>query len=219
MSWVNSTRKNVLAWKRRALVRIPRLQLWLIHRSDERELRVLKEKFYPLMEVARKVKDEKEEASRYSEYAYERDMVLHPTYGLVATMLEKKARKLGIRVPDKRTGNEEKDEENWEQSHYTGDWMLTPEAERKLRNEIRGEERAQADESRKWLTLFFVLLGTLFAFMSYRTKQKQPDLCPINYYRNDSGACVFARPVRDLLPQPALPVPKPTNVPPIKKKP
>jgi hypothetical protein len=170
------------------------------------------------MESARKAKDGKKEGSFYSEFAYERDMILHPTYGLAATMLEKKARKLGIRAPEKQTENED-DDENWEQSNITGDWMLTPEAERNLRNEIRDEERARADESRKWLTLFFVVVGTIFAFMSYRTKQKQPDPCPINYYRNDSGACVFGLPVRNTSPQPALSVPQPTNVPPIKKKP
>ncbi len=121
-------------------------------------------------------------------------------------MLQRKARKFGIRVPTK-SGDE--GEENWQQSQYTGDWMLTPEAERKLRNEISEEERARADEWRKWTTLFFVLVGTIFAFMSYRTKQRQPDPCPVNYYRNDSGACVFALPAAPNAPQPTLPSSKP----------
>jgi hypothetical protein len=186
--------KTLLALKYRILTRLPsRMRLWLIRRGDERQLRVLKDKYHPLIEAAKTANNTKEEGSIVSQYLSERDLILHPTYGMESEFLERKARKLGIRVPDKQPGEGE-DDGNWEQSNSTGDWMLTPEAERKLRNEIRQEERANADEWRKWATLIFAVVGTVFAFMSLRTKQKQPDLCPVNYYRNDVGACVFARP-------------------------
>ena len=196
--------KTLGVWKHRILVRLPsRMRLWLIRRGDERQLRVLKEKFHPLIEAAKAAKNAKEESSIVSEYLYERDLILHSTYGMEAEFLERKARKLGIRVPDKPTDVDAFDDENWEQSNYTGDWMLTPEAERKLRNEIRQEERAKADETRKWFTLIVVVIGTIFAFMSFRAKQKQPDPCPINYYRSDSGACVFALPAVPAAPKAA----------------
>jgi hypothetical protein len=170
------------------------MRLWLIRRSDERELRVLKEEYHPLIDAAKAAKNANEEGSVVSEYLARRDFILHPTYGMEAEFLERKARRLGIRVPDKPTDADTYEDDNWEQSNCTGDWMLTPEGERKLRNEIRQAKRSNADEGRKWVTLIFAVVGAIFAFMSLRTKQKQPDPCPVNYYRNDSGACVFARP-------------------------
>jgi hypothetical protein len=224
MSGASTTNKQKAptTWKNRIHNRLPsRVRLWLIRRSDERQLRALEEKFHPLIDAARNAKDAREESSVVSEYLCERDLILHPTYGMEAAFLGRKARKLGIRVPDKPTGTNVFEDENWEQSNYTNDWMLTPEAERKLRNEIREEERAGADEVRKWLTLFFVVVGSIFAFMSYRAKQKQPDPCQVNYYRNDSGACVFANPaVRtapNAAPQPS-PTPKPKKQPPTVKE-
>jgi hypothetical protein len=188
--------------KYRILARLPsRLRLWRIRRSDERQLQALKDKFHPLIEAAKAAKDANKEGSLVSEYLNGRDLILHPTYGMQAELLERRARKLGIRVPDKQTGPG-KDDANWEQSNSTGDWMLAPEAERKLRNDVRQAERANADEWRKWFTLIFAVVGTNFAFMSLRSKQKQPDPCPVNYYRNDSGACVFAHPAVPRAPTP-----------------
>ena len=186
------------------ITRLPsRMRLWLIRRGDERQLRELKEKYYPLIDAAKAAKNAKEESSVVSDYLYERDLILHPTYGMEAEFLERKARKLGIRVPDKPTDANAVDDDNWEMSQCTWDWMLTPEGERNLRNEIRQEERANADEWRKWFTLVFVVLGSIFAFMSLRAKQKQPDPCPVNYYRNDAGACVFALPAAPAAPKAA----------------
>lgn len=185
----------------------------MIHFSDERQLRKLKENFHPRIEAAKQAKDANKENNLVSEYLNLRDQILHPTYGLEAEILEKKARKLGIRVPDKprrEVPDDVEEDENWEMSYSTWDWMLTPEGERKLRNEIRAEQRARDDERRKWVTLFFALLTAVFAFWSLRIKQKQPDPCPRNYYRNDAGACVFALPamVPNTLPQPAPQKPK-----------
>jgi len=183
------------------------MRLWLIRRGDERQLRELKKKYHPLIEAAKAAKNAKEENSVVSEYLYGRDLILHPTYGMEAEFLERKARKLGIRVPDKPSDANAVDDDHWEMSQCTWDWMLTPEGERNLRNEIRQEERANADEWRKRLTLFFAVLGSIFAFMSLRVKQKQPDPCPVNYYRNDSGACVFALPAVPATPK-AVPQPR-----------
>lgn len=207
-------------WTNRTLALIPWLRLWLIHLSDERQLRILKEKFDPQIEAAKQAKDAKQENKLISEYLDLRDRILHPTYGLIAENLEKKARKLGIRVPEKPHGEVPGDVEedaNWEMSYSTWDWMLTPGGERKLRNEIRAEQRAGNEEKRKWATLIFAVLGTAFAFWSLIKKEKQPDPCPRNYYRNDAGACVFALPavVPSTLPQPAPQRPK-SQTPPAK---
>ena len=52
--------------------------------------------------------------------------------------------------------------------------------------------RASYDEFRKWATLTFAVVGSVLAFISVLSKQKQPDPCPRDYYRSDSGECVFA---------------------------
>jgi hypothetical protein len=59
-------------------------------------------------------------------------------------------------------------------------------------SEIRAIQRENNDERRKWATLIFAIVGTVLAAVSVRSKQKQPDPCPRNHYRTDSGECVFA---------------------------
>src|SRR5881394_3667128 len=83
------------------LARLPRLHIWLRRHSDARLLADLKGKFPSLTE------------DNYHDYALERDLILDPTHGLVADILVNKARKLGIRVPEKSRSD---DNENWEQS-------------------------------------------------------------------------------------------------------
>jgi hypothetical protein len=80
---------------------------------------------------------------------------------------------------------------DWYQSN-TGNWILRTDAEARLRREIRDQKRASYDEFRKWTTLFLATLGFVLGFTSFFIKQKQPDPCPRNYYRNDAGACIFA---------------------------
>jgi hypothetical protein len=77
-------------------------------------------------------------------------------------------------------------------SFTTYDMMLTDEYERKLRLEIQERRRENNDEFRKWATLFFAVIGAILASISVLSKQRQPDPCPRNYYRSDSGLCVFA---------------------------
>jgi hypothetical protein len=73
-----------------------------------------------------------------------------------------------------------------------GYWILKSDTERRLRKEVRAEQWAHNDEWRKWATLVFAILGFTLGFWSLIVKSKQTDPCPRNYYRTDSGACVFA---------------------------
>jgi hypothetical protein len=178
---------------RKMLSAIPALHEWLERRQDTRLLDKLEAEYGPKVDAANKAKDWDKAAELDSEWGTERDLILHPTYALTADRLTAKARKYGIRIPDKKDGP---DAEDWERSNVTGDWMLAPEAERLLRIEITQAARGKNDEWRKWLTLFFAVIGTILAAWSVFSKQKQPDACPQNYYRNESGACVFAAPAR-----------------------
>jgi len=74
----------------------------------------------------------------------------------------------------------------------TAGWVLSDEAEVRLKREISTEQRQKNDEFRKWATLFFAIVGSVLAFVSVLSKHKQPDPCQNNYYRSDSGECVFA---------------------------
>jgi hypothetical protein len=49
---------------------------------------------------------------------------------------------------------------------------------------------------------YFAIVGAALALMSIRTKQKQLDPCSRNYYRSDSGECVFASPHGSLFSMP-----------------
>jgi hypothetical protein len=174
-------------WIRKQLLKISWLEDWLIRRSEERELKLLAAQFAPKFEAAKKARDEEQEQAVYSEYSHQRDWIRDPTYGRIAEKLVAKARKYGIRVPDKSADPEN---ESWERSNATGDWMLVPDAEQKLRIEIRAEQRGRNDEIRKWTSLAFLIVGTAFGLWSLMAKRKQPDPCLVNYYRNDAGSCV-----------------------------
>lgn len=156
----------ISAWTK-ILVHLPlRFRLWWMHRSNERQLRLLDNRYGPLLEAARKAKDDENKESVHAEYTRERVLILMPTYMAVDAMLEREARKRGIRVPEKNEGKGD-----WIRELVTDNWMLTAEAERVLRNEIREEQRAHNDEMRKWATLFFILVGTIFAFLSLSTRK------------------------------------------------
>jgi hypothetical protein len=65
--------------------------------------------------------------------------------------------------------------------HFEADFTLDPMFDRRAN-----------DEFRKWTTVGFAIVGLIYGFLSYRTKQKAPDPCQRNYYRSDSGECIFA---------------------------
>jgi hypothetical protein len=202
----------------RFLTQFPRAWLWARRREATREMELLKAKYDPLIKEANAAYEAnntvdtlKHLSEIQGEFFREKNEIRDATYALQDDILQRQARKLGIRIPN-RPPKEQDSDENW--MVMSGFWMLKGEAERKLRTEIREEQRARAEEWRKWTTLFFVIVGTVFAFLSYRTKQKQPDPCPVNYYRNDLGACVFALPAPvgpKATPQSAPPGPKPTE--------
>src|SRR5438132_13604072 len=59
-------------------------------------------------------------------------------------------------------------------------------------NEMKIRQIPSYVEFRKWATLSFAVAGFLLAFYSVR-EAKHPDPCQRNYYRSDSGECVFAQ--------------------------
>ena len=121
----------------------------------------------------------------------EYEVIWHPIYARDSERLVARARRYWVRVPPlPRTYTE--DDDSWYLSHATGDWYLSNEAEDQLKRDIRDAKRISYDEFRKWATLFFAIAGSVLAFVSVSSKQKQPDPCPKNYYRSDSGECTFA---------------------------
>jgi hypothetical protein len=164
---------------------------WIENRTDKRLMAELHAKYDPLIDAAKKAKNNQKISELEQEWSFQAELIAHPSWALAAERLTARARSLGIRVPPIR-----EDSDDWERSNITGDWMLAPEAERLLRNEVIQAARAKNDEWRKWLTLFFAVIGTFLAAWSVFSKQKQPDPCPQNYYRNESGACLFAAPTK-----------------------
>jgi len=167
---------------------------WLDDRRATRQDRQLREEYAPQVAEAEKSKDWNSQQELLSSWNFASNTVLDPVYARKAVRLIAKARKYGITVPSKPV-NYDGTDDDWYLSQATGDWLLTRRAEERLRREIRAESRASYDEFRKWATLFFALLGSTLAFVSVLSNQRQPDPCPRNYYRADSGECVFASPI------------------------
>jgi hypothetical protein len=177
---------------RNGLLKVRRSHLlgdWIDDRTATRQIQELQEKYAPLVTKAEKHKDWDERERILTDWAFESDSVLHPLYARKAERLSAKARKYGITVPPQPRNNDEN--EDWHLSHVYGFWLPSVQLEQRLRNEIKSERSASYDEFRKWATLAFAVAGFLLAFYAVRAA-KQPDPCSRNYYRSDSGECVFA---------------------------
>jgi hypothetical protein len=181
------------ALKKGFLKQVRRIQYvtdWLDDQAATRQARKLQETYAPLVAKAEKDKDWDARDGLLSEWSLESNLVVDPVYERKGERLTSKARKYGITVSPKPSNNEET--EDWRLSRAYGFWLPSAQLEQKLRHEIKIEQRASYDEFRKWATLSFAVAGFLLAFYSVRAA-KQPDPCPRNYYRSDSGECVFAQ--------------------------
>jgi len=179
--------------KMKFLYRVPfasaisdRVEDWIA----DRKIRTMQAHFAPLKKAALDKKDRNEWGSLDADEYFEYREIIEPVYARKAERLIAKARKYGVSVPPHPTDPNE-DSDDWYLGQAAGDWLLTKKLEERLQREVRIESRASYDEFRKWTTLLFALLGFSLAFYSIRLKQKQPDPCQVNYYRNDSGECVF----------------------------
>ena len=126
----------------------------------------------------------------WSEYSAEYALIWEPIYVRQTDKLVARARKYGVRVPDKP--RDSSGDDNWEWSLVGSDWVLTNSAQERLNREIKDEARQNEDEFRKWATLAVSVAAFTLALASLIKNGKQPDPCPKNYYRNDQGECVFA---------------------------
>lgn len=193
---------------RKLLFRFPAARLWVIRRSDARALKKLRDKYLPLVQKARAAKNAGDVKRLESEWSTEQLLVLEPTSVLESDLIVAKARRYGITVAPIPSDDEET--EDWKQTFTTYEWILADTTAQRLRKEIREEKRSDYDEYRKWITTLLALAGFVLALVSLLMKQKQPDPCPRNYYRDDAGACVFALPPT---PQPQGQQPKQPQVP------
>jgi len=126
------------------------------------------------------------------DYQRESDFIWHPIYARDSDKLVALAHKYQVRVPALPNRFTDDDNKDWDISNVTGDVFLTDEAEDRLKREIRIEKRQNYDEVRKWAAVIISLAAFYLALTAFRAKQKQPDPCPRNYYRSDSGECLFA---------------------------
>jgi hypothetical protein len=160
---------------------------WLENWRVRRKLESLKKKYVPLINEAESAENVKQQVDLTSQWAIERESLLDPIYARSSASLISKATRYGIPYPPQR-----QDSNHYRKSGVTGALILRPAAQRRLRREVRNEQWTRNDEFRKWATASFALLGFVLALVSLLVKAKQPDPCPRNYYRSDSGSCVFA---------------------------
>jgi hypothetical protein len=166
---------------------------WLDDRKANSKSKELRKHYEPLIAKAEKDKEWDTKQQLLHEWDFENDSVFHPVYARKIEKLTAKARRYGISVP-RQPADMGAESEDWYMSQVYGFWLPREKLEERLRREVRDEKRASYDEFRKWATLVFAVVGAALAFMSVVSKQKQPDPCSRNYYRSDSGDCVFASP-------------------------
>lgn len=124
------------------------------------------------------------------QFRAEQQFIWDPIYARESDKLVQRARKHHVRIPplpNNHVGNDD-----WYVSNATADYFLTDEGERRLKSDVIEAERKSYDEFRKWAGAALSLLAFVLALVSLTMKTKQPDPCPKNYYRGDSGECVFA---------------------------
>lgn len=172
------------------LRQIRRVADWLQDQAATRELRNLRQKYSPLVAKAEQQKNWDERDRLLADWSSESDVILHLVYERKGERLTAKARKYGITVP-RQPSSDGEESQDWYLSNVYGFWLPSPQLQQRLRREIRAERRASDDELRKWATLGFAFLGFMLGLASILAKQKQPDPCQRNYYRNDSGECIF----------------------------
>jgi hypothetical protein len=160
----------------------------------------LREFYAPEVAKAERERNAEQRESLLSQWSFERDTVVDPVYARKAERLTATARGYGITVPS-HPSSYQTESDDWEFSNTCGEWLLSRELEDRLRREIKSERRAKYDEFRKWTTLLFALLGFALGLASVLVRQKTPDPCPSNYYRSDTGECIFALPRHSAQPE------------------
>jgi hypothetical protein len=208
-------------WTRKQLPKIPIVRDWVVSTEDSRERRKLRENFVPLIEKARREKRELDAQNLYAEWNHYQNQIDEPNYVEASNRLVGRARRVYVPVPDKPTRYDETKNDDWWFSDTTGDWALRHPTYQRLQREVLDAQRAANDEWRKWATFLFALAGLFLGWASFRAKNKQPDPCPRNYYRDDKGACVFALTPPPQHSPPAVqpaPAPAPVKPSPSKKK-
>jgi len=125
----------------------------------------------------------------HSEYFDEHDQIWGPIEAYQSDRLVERARRMEIDIPRQPTSYE--NDENWDCTTYGGR-CLTDVAKRKIKNEIKEIRRQEYEEFRKWATLLVAGASISVSLLALLWKTKAPDPCPRNYYRSDSGECVFA---------------------------
>jgi hypothetical protein len=172
------------------LTQIRRLQFaadWLDLHQAERENRKLDARREAGLKATQ---TQREREGVESEYLDELEIIWHPIYIRRSHKLVADARKYGVPVPPVPKLYEDND--SWYFSSSAGDWFLNNEASVRLKREIKREKWQINDEWRKWVTLGISVAAFILALVSLIMKGKQPDPCSKNYYRSDSGECVFA---------------------------
>lgn len=93
----------------------------------------------------------------HSEWADDYQMLEEEYEAIYSRRLVRKAIRLRVRVPDRPYGTEDREDENWRQGRFLGEWCLKPEGEKKVKAEIRAEREAR----RAWVNVLIGVIGTL----------------------------------------------------------
>jgi len=146
-------------------------QLWRTKRREKEIDKRLREQYHPLLEAAKKTKDQNQYQMVLGEFLAQRDLNDEAEH-LETEMLVKRARKLGIPVPPRPYVYDDHASENefWEVNFMTGNCYLKEETELRLRREIRKEEVERLEHQMRWVSQVVIpiigLIGALMGLIS-----------------------------------------------------
>jgi hypothetical protein len=137
-------------------------RLWKAEQRDDNARKKLKAHYYPLLEAAKKEKDEKKHGNTLSAYQNELDFI-DDAKVLRTWIVVNRAKRLGIELPKKPDfGTEEADEnEDWTENRATGNLFLTEKAFHSLLRKIRDEENERLEHKTRYVRNIVVPLGGL----------------------------------------------------------
>lgn len=122
--------------------------------------------YHRAMATARARKATSDEIDRlHADYSMEDQMLWEQHEAIYSRRLEGRATRLRVPVPERPYGSEHREDENWCEGHYAGEWYLKPEGIKKVKAEIRTE----LDARRSRFNLLIGLLGALAGVLAALT--------------------------------------------------
>jgi hypothetical protein len=142
-------------------------ELWRAERKARKARKRLREQYHPLLDAAKKEKNQEKYGGLVSEYLFQLDLSDEPET-IRTNRLVKRAKKLGIPFPPPPNPHSQDADDNefWEMNRSTGEMYLSDKGEFELTRECRKEELESLDHKMRLVNQIAIpLTGLIGAIM------------------------------------------------------